>query len=104
GEPEGRRRAPAPLRARRRTGTGWACRALLGIGCRGFLLAGPAGIRTTDTHLVTSVPAMGQEEAGVLSARELSKAYHSGDAVEQVLNGVSLEVARGRFVSIMGPS
>jgi putative ABC transport system ATP-binding protein len=40
----------------------------------------------------------------VLAARELHKAYNQGDAVEQVLNGVSLEVEQGRFVSIMGPS
>ena len=34
----------------------------------------------------------------------LHKAYTQGDDVEQVLNGVSLEVGAGRFVSVMGPS
>jgi putative ABC transport system ATP-binding protein len=37
-------------------------------------------------------------------ARDLHKAYASGGNVEQVLNGVSLEVDAGKFVSIMGPS
>jgi putative ABC transport system ATP-binding protein len=37
-------------------------------------------------------------------ARDLHKAYSQGGNVEQVLNGVSLEVPAGRFVSIMGPS
>ncbi len=40
----------------------------------------------------------------VLVARDLHKAYTQGGNVEQVLNGVSLQVAAGRFVSIMGPS
>ncbi len=40
----------------------------------------------------------------VLAARDLHKAYTQGTNVEQVLNGVSLEVQAGRFVSIMGPS
>jgi putative ABC transport system ATP-binding protein len=40
----------------------------------------------------------------LLAARDLHKAYTQGTNVEQVLNGVSLEVTAGRFVSIMGPS
>ena len=40
----------------------------------------------------------------LLVARDLHKAYTSGSNVEQVLSGVTLEVAAGRFVSIMGPS
>jgi putative ABC transport system ATP-binding protein len=40
----------------------------------------------------------------LLVARDLHKAYTQGTNVEQVLSGVSLEVAAGRFVSIMGPS
>ena len=40
----------------------------------------------------------------LLVARDLFKSYSQGGNVEQVLNGVSLEVAAGRFVSIMGPS
>ncbi|HZN15651.1 MAG TPA: ABC transporter ATP-binding protein [Acidimicrobiales bacterium] len=45
-------------------------------------------------------------EAGevVLAARDVYKAYTQGDSVEQVLSGVSLEVPRGRFLSVMGPS
>jgi putative ABC transport system ATP-binding protein len=40
----------------------------------------------------------------LLVARDLHKSYSQGGNVEQVLNGVSLEVPAGRFVSIMGPS
>jgi len=40
----------------------------------------------------------------LLVARDLHKAYSQGPNVEQVLNGVSLGVEAGRFVSIMGPS
>jgi putative ABC transport system ATP-binding protein len=48
---------------------------------------------------------MGTNDAvAVLAARDLHKAYRQGDSVEQVLNGVSLEVGGGRFVSVMGPS
>lgn len=42
--------------------------------------------------------------AGVLEARDLHKSYTQGDAVEVVLDGVSVAVEEGRFVSIMGPS
>jgi putative ABC transport system ATP-binding protein len=46
------------------------------------------------------------EDAGptVLSARGLVKEYGEGDGVNRVLDGVSLDVAAGSFVSIMGPS
>ena len=40
----------------------------------------------------------------VLAARGLVKAYREGDAVNRVLDGVSLEVPAGSFLSIMGPS
>ncbi len=40
----------------------------------------------------------------VLAARELVKAYGEGDAVNRVLDGVSLDVEAGSFLSIMGPS
>ncbi len=40
----------------------------------------------------------------VLSAHGLMKTYREGDAVNRVLDGVSLDVPTGSFVSIMGPS
>ncbi len=40
----------------------------------------------------------------VLVARGVQKAYSQNGNVEQVLNGVSLDVASGSFVSVMGPS
>ena len=48
---------------------------------------------------------MGGHEADVvLEARWLVKSYEQGGVVQRVLDGVSLEVPRGRFVSVMGPS
>jgi putative ABC transport system ATP-binding protein len=44
------------------------------------------------------------DAVAVLAARDLHKAYTQGDAVEQVLSGVSLDVRAGQFVSVMGPS
>jgi len=40
----------------------------------------------------------------VLSARGLRKSFHSGDAMLEVLRGVTLEVAAGESVSIRGES
>ena len=42
--------------------------------------------------------------APVLAARDVTKEYRNGDAVYRALQGVTLEVRAGRFVSIMGPS
>lgn len=40
----------------------------------------------------------------ILSGRDLVKEYREGDAVHRVLDGLSLEVAAGGFVAVMGPS
>ena len=40
----------------------------------------------------------------VLVARDLVKEYRQGDAVRRALDGVSLTVATGAFVAVMGPS
>ena len=40
----------------------------------------------------------------MLAARGLTKDYSQGENTQRVLAGVDLDVARGRFVSIMGPS
>src|SRR5438874_1295949 len=37
-----------------------------------------------------------------LAARDLVKEYRQGPATERVLDGVSFDVIRGRFLSIMG--
>ena len=47
-------------------------------------------------------PEAAPEEA--IRAEELVKTYTSGAQVRRALGGVSLEVPRGRFLSIMGPS
>jgi putative ABC transport system ATP-binding protein len=40
----------------------------------------------------------------VLAARDLVKTYEQGGVAQRVLDGVSLEVQQGRFLSVMGPS
>ena len=40
----------------------------------------------------------------VVSAREVTKVFGSGEAENTVLKGVSFDVAEGEFVSVMGPS
>lgn len=40
----------------------------------------------------------------VASAREISKIYGSGDTAVEALRSVTLEVAAGEFVAVMGPS
>lgn len=43
-------------------------------------------------------------ETPLLRARELTKTFHSTEPPTQVLRGISLDVARGEFCSIMGAS
>ena len=40
----------------------------------------------------------------VISAKDLYKIYHLGDIDVHALNGVSLDIEEGEFVSIMGAS
>jgi len=40
----------------------------------------------------------------LISIRDLTKEYVSGDVVTKVLHGLSFDIAKGEFVSIMGPS
>ncbi len=47
---------------------------------------------------------MSDSENAVLTARDISKEYPSGQGQLQVLNGVDLQVRRGELVAIMGAS
>ncbi len=40
----------------------------------------------------------------LVSLRHISKSYHRGDQVIQVLSDVSFDIARGEFLALMGPS
>ena len=41
---------------------------------------------------------------GLISLRQLTKTYHLGDVRVQALDGLSLEIDSGEFVSVVGPS
>ena len=40
----------------------------------------------------------------LVSLRGISKSYHRGDQVLQVLSDISFDIARGEFLALMGPS
>ncbi|MCC6133182.1 MAG: ATP-binding cassette domain-containing protein, partial [Acidobacteria bacterium] len=42
--------------------------------------------------------------APVIEIRDLTRVYKMGETEVRALNGVSLTVARGEFVAVMGPS
>jgi putative ABC transport system ATP-binding protein len=50
---------------------------------------------------------MSQSEAGpesLVSLRHISKSYHRGDQLIEVLSDISFDIARGEFLALMGPS
>jgi putative ABC transport system ATP-binding protein len=50
---------------------------------------------------------MSDNETGgttLVSLRHISKSYHRGDQVIQVLSDISFDIARGEFLALMGPS
>ena len=48
--------------------------------------------------------AVGDGGDAVVTARDLTRRYGSGDAAVDALRGISIDLARGRFTAIMGPS
>ena len=40
----------------------------------------------------------------LVALRQISKAYHRGDQMIQVLSDISFDIARGEFLALMGPS
>ncbi len=55
-------------------------------------------------HTATLVPADRDEQRPVVMARDLTRRYGEGDATVDALRGVSLSVAPGELVAVMGPS
>jgi len=47
---------------------------------------------------------MAGEERVIVAARDVVKQYEQGGERQRVLDGLSMEVAAGRFVAVMGPS
>src|SRR5918998_1507058 len=44
------------------------------------------------------------DKAGLISLRNVTRHYRSGERAVHALDGVSLEIARGEFVAVSGPS
>ena len=61
--------------------------------------AGPAGVAAAEPPDATGGPS-GQ----LIEVSDLRKDYVLGDSVVHALDGVSLRIARGEFVAVMGPS
>src|SRR5512142_1125611 len=85
--PAGRRRAASPL-----------------VACPSV-----STTETKGTHMASIIEAVAVGDpvlgaAPVVAAEGLSRRYGSGDTAVDALRGVSLEVARGELVAVMGPS
>lgn len=63
------------------------------------LARAPSAASTPDLKTLTTAPAR-----PLISAHDLRKVYTIGDQSLAALAGVSLEIAQGEFVAIMGPS
>ncbi|WP_433362807.1 hypothetical protein [Streptosporangium sp. CA-115845] len=53
--------------------------------------------------MTTTTPQAAQETLAA-SARDLTKTYGRGDTQVHALRGIDLDLPRGRFTAIMGPS
>jgi putative ABC transport system ATP-binding protein len=52
----------------------------------------------------TPTPLLPQPVETIVDSRDVSRRYGSGDAVVDAVRGVTLGVARGELVAVMGPS
>jgi putative ABC transport system ATP-binding protein len=59
------------------------------------------GSRVEDA---TAAQAAAEQNGAVVTANEITRRYGEGDTAVDALQGVSLEVARGKLTAIMGPS
>jgi putative ABC transport system ATP-binding protein len=76
--------------AAERTGVSFAANGYAALGC---------GMRTSHAAQVDDPPA-----APLVSIRGLSKSYRRGGQVVPVLSDISLDIAAGEFLALMGPS
>jgi putative ABC transport system ATP-binding protein len=70
----------------------------------GLDTADTTGDALTVTTPISRVTAPDPAPAPIVEARDLTKVYELGETQVHALRGVSLRVARGEFIAVMGPS
>ena len=73
-------------------------RAGVSFGANGYAALG-CGVRTTRVAKIDDPPAL-----PLISIRSISKSYRRGGQIVPVLSDITLDIAAGEFVALMGPS